>query len=834
MKAETLTRRRPIVARSWWPFVFAIAIVIPGVARTEEQTPETSDADSIAAPMVSGFDRFARYDELSPTLAGSLMISELSCVSCHASDDPWLQPKRGPRLTGAGNRLQPQWLKQYLADPAAMKPETTMPHVLSQLPESERGEAIDALVAFLGSQQQPFAVIKAGGALPVVHEFWKRGDADRGNKLYHTVGCVACHDPDPNYETVESKPSAIDELIEQLDPEEIADLGLASEARRVDSVPHGNLVSKYSQRSLTMMLLDPTKTRPSARMPSLRLSPLEAADIAAHLLRDQTAKQIDMQPNSAPQTMVEKGRGLFVALRCASCHDASDALTGESSGALTVAAAKPLSQLNADAGSSCIENPDGEIPRYALDNEQRRAILARLTDGGSENRTAADEVDFRMLQLNCYGCHRRDERGGVGRFRKAYFETVGHVDLGDEGRLPPTLGGVGRKLLPKALAAVFHPKTGPHRPFMAARMPSYSADTVDPLVRGFQEADRVDQSDAVDILPPQKEMADAGRDLVNTGCVGCHAFRGESLPGVVGIDLAGTTNRIDSKWFYEFVLNPSAVKKRTRMPTFFPDGKSNRPELLDGNVRHQISAIWAYLKNMDREPLPEKIETVRSANYELAPSGKPIVLRTFMEQAGTHAIAVGFPQGVHFAFDAEQMRLAIGWKQRFLDARGTWFERFTPPADPLGDAQIAMPAGPVVIADENGGEHEGENAGYRFRGYRLDAAGVPTFLYDIAGWSIEDRIEATESGTLKRSVTARRAPSVRGDTSDQKLHLLAHAAERLKPQGEFAVSDQQGLTVTLTEALARTGSLRRSGDSDQWLIPLDSQNRNTAILEYRW
>ena len=278
MKSETLTRRRHLVARSWWPLVFAIAIVIPGVARTEELTPETADADSIAAAMVSGFDRFARHDELSPTLAGSLLISELSCVSCHASYDHWLQPKRGPRLTGAGNRLQPQWLKRYLADPAAMKPETTMPHVLSQLPESERGEAIDALVAFLGSQQQPFAVIKAGGALPVVHEFWKRGDADRGSKLYHTVGCVACHDPDPNYETVESKPSAIDELIEQLDPEEIADLGLTGEARRVDSVPHGDLVSKYSLRSLTMMLLDPTKTRPSARMPSLRLSPLEAAD----------------------------------------------------------------------------------------------------------------------------------------------------------------------------------------------------------------------------------------------------------------------------------------------------------------------------------------------------------------------------------------------------------------------------------------------------------------------------------------------------------------------------------------------------------------------------
>ena len=105
---------------------------------------------------------------------------------------------------------------------------------------------------------------------------------------------------------------------------------------------------------------------------------------------------------------------------------------------------------------------------------------------------------------------------------------------------------------------------------------------------------------------------------------------------------------------------------------------------------------------------------------------------------------------------------------------------------------------------------------------------MPTFLYDVAGWSIEDRIEATESGTLKRTVT------VRGETPDQKLRLLAHSAKRLKPQGPFGFSDDQGLTVTLPENLARTGSLRRSGEVDQWLIPLVAHDGNTAILEYRW
>ena len=52
----------------------------------------------VAAAFVSGFERFARYDEISNTEAGSLLISELNCTACHANDDPWLQPKGGPRF----------------------------------------------------------------------------------------------------------------------------------------------------------------------------------------------------------------------------------------------------------------------------------------------------------------------------------------------------------------------------------------------------------------------------------------------------------------------------------------------------------------------------------------------------------------------------------------------------------------------------------------------------------------------------------------------------------------------------------------------------------------
>ncbi len=175
---------------------------------------------------------------------------------------------------------------------------------------------------------------------------------------------------------------------------------------------------------------------------------------------------------------------------------------------------------------------------------------------------------------------------------------------------------------------------------------------------------------------------------MNIGCVECHQFRGETLPGTVGIELQGVAGRVHPNWFQEFLHDPASLKPRTRMPTFFPNGKSQNPDVLNGDTERQIAAMWSYLKAIDKLELPEKIKQARSQDYEMVPKDRPLILRTFMDKAGMHAIAVGFPQRVHFAFDAEKCSRAQAWGGRFLDAQGTWFERFAPPADPLGDADL--------------------------------------------------------------------------------------------------------------------------------------------------
>jgi len=445
-----------------------------------------------------------------------------------------------------------------------------------------------------------------------------------------------------------------------------------------------------------------------------------------------------------------------------------------------------------------------------------------------------DRLSFRMLQLNCYACHERGQRGGVGPQRQRYFETAGHADLGDEGRLPPPLDGVGRKLKVAWLKKVFE-GTGDVRPHMLARMPKFAIAAVTALPAAFAEVDRPGKRTAKDVFPTASRLAKAGRSLLDIGCVQCHPLRGERLPGVLGVDLAGITERVYPQWFHDFMYNPAQLKPRTRMPTFFPNGRSTVPNILGGDVDQQIAAMWAYLKDIEHQPLPEKIVQGRVHNFELVPKENPIVLRTFMKEAGTQAIAVGFPQKVHFAFDAEQVRLVQAWRGRFLDAHGTWFDRFVPPAVPLGKYLMSFPSGiPLAaIADATASwpARGGEEAGYQFRGYRFDRARVPTFLYRFGEFDVEDRIEPRAGQQLARRLHI----SVRDRAvAGKQLWFRANVGKTLKQHGDTAYSNDHGLTVMLLKDLAQAGRLRKQNGLAEWLIPLQTDSEITIQVNYKW
>ncbi len=776
-------------------------------------------------PFVAAFDRFAPHNDIELAVGGRLLLSELSCTACHATKVARLQPKKGPRLEGAGQRLQGDWVRQFLHSPQKTKPGTTMPNVLAGLDGKEKQQAIASLSAFLASQHEPYPVMKATGINPIPFEFWGTGSSEQGKQLYHQVGCVACHEPASDYETSEAAPTPIDTLLEQLDLEEIEEMGLGSAVRPVKSVPHGDLPAKYSLKSLTFFLLDPASVRPSGRMPSLRLRPMEAAHIAAYLLQDQHLSE-EKKPKTVDQTLREKGKRLFVELGCASCHTAEGVEAG--------GGASPLAKLKIDAQQSCFAETTKGRPHYSLAEIQTKAILAALAElPTAPPRDDRFRVKFWMMQLNCFGCHEREGLGGVGRNRKAYFETVQHIDLGDEGRIPPPLTGVGRKLTAESLKKVLD-GSGQVRPHLLARMPSFSAISVWQFPEAIAKVDRAESPPEQKVPRQPKGFVAAGQRLLDTGCVECHPLRGESLPGVVGIDLETVTSRVGFDWFHDFLLNPAELKSRTRMPTFFPNGISQQPEILDGNTDHQIAAIWHYLREIEKHPLPEKIVKARSQDFELVPTEQPILLRTFMHEAGTHALAVGFSKKVHFAFDTENPRLALAWRGRFLDAQGTWFERFAPPAVPLGKELIELPKGPVLamLAEKKQAwpSFDAEQ-GYRFEGYRFDSEGVPTMLYRVGGYQVQDRTIPNNDGGLTRRLTVV-ASEKKG--TPKKLWLRANVGKPLQQVNENSTTNEKQLTVSVADGVNNVGQMRTIEGSTEWLFEVVVDNKTTIEVQYQW
>ena len=105
----------------------------------------------------------------------------------------------------------------------------------------------------------------------------------------------------------------------------------------------------------------------------------------------------------------------------------------------------------------------------------------------------------------------------------------------------------------------------------------------------------------------------------------------------------------------------------TRMPSLFVGGYSGFTDVFGGRAQDQIDAMWAYLSQGEHLPLPDGFTNV--AGLQLAVEDEPVVFRTFMTDAGWRAIAVGFPEQLHCAFNGESCRLAVIWQGQFLNAK---------------------------------------------------------------------------------------------------------------------------------------------------------------------
>ncbi len=419
---------------------------------------------------------------------------------------------------------------------------------------------------------------------------------------------------------------------------------------------------------------------------------------------------------------VQMGAMMMRALRCVSCHNVDNAQP--------MHPAPYLSQSDLENKAGCLGTEVRKgAPNYRLTDEQRAALKAALADQRklADPLTPAKRIQKTMAQLNCYACHSRDGIGGPDDKRAEYFHTTVAIDLGEEGKLPPTLNGIGSKLKTEALQSIIVNRKLHVRHYMATRMPNFGQENLATLSADFLNLDRRPMEIRAPIF--SEESTRVGHRLAGQNglsCIACHIFNGSQPAGIPGIDLAKTHLRINPGWFERFLLNPMAINKGTRMPSFFPNGKSALPDVLGGDPKKQIAALWNYLSLGESMATPDGIRPAGGVGDELVPTDRPIIHRTFMTDVGPRSILAGFPEKVHVAFDGNVIRLAKIWRGRFFDGAGVASGRSDKFFGPLGSDVVNMPPGPAFaeLASQSDpwpkAEKTDRNIGGSFKGYQLD------------------------------------------------------------------------------------------------------------------
>jgi mono/diheme cytochrome c family protein len=891
-------------------------------------------------PRVAPFARFFADEQSDSVAGGQLLLGELNCTSCHQAEPPLenlVVKKPAPILDTVGSRVRPKYLLKFLGDPQGTKPGTTMPNVLASLPDAERNEKVEALVHFLAATGE----LTESPAM--------RQSVNRGQTLFHTIGCVACHDPH-NDESTPPLPT---------------------------SIPLGTPSRKYTIPGLTQFLADPLAIRPGGRMPHVVRDAAEARDIASYLCRDldigsglqfavykgsweklpdfhrlqpvevgeaegfrvdvtslkdhfalrfdghiqipsdgnylfllhsddgaklyidgklivdndgvhapqQKRKQMQVKaglhtvaveyfeqagqeelkvefqgPNMPQQDLAvlitapprkgdkppeehfvvdpakaAKGRDLFASLRCAACHELKGALgtpgVPKSPAEQSPWLARPLKSLSTDGG--CLSSSRGKTPYYALDARQRHALSSAIAAIKSPPPlTEAETVARTLVRFNCCACHQRGEVGGVEDARNPHFQSD-MPEMGDEGRLPPHLTGVGAKLQPQWLTVVLEQGTE-ERPYMLTRMPRFGAANVAFLAPILDKLDSATMKPLppIDLDASDKRSKAIGRRLVSAqgfGCIKCHTFAGRKSSGIQALSLTTMTRRLKPEWFHDYLRNPLAYRPGTRMPTPFPNGQTTLPKFLEGSVDKQLAAMWAYLADGDQAILPVGLVT---GQIEIVAFDEAVVYRNFIDGAGARAIGVGYPEKLNLAWDAGSLRPAMLWHGAFIDAARHWNGRGAGFEPPLGDNILRLAEGVplAVLADEPAAwpDASAKELGYQFRGYRLGEYQRPTFLYSFGSLKVEDYfapVGQEEVYVMQRSL------KLEGTAAGQVYFRAAAGDIAAAGDGSFKIDGRWTMRIKAT-----TKPLIREGDGrKELLVPIALRHGTCEIVqEFDW
>ncbi|MCC5906943.1 MAG: c-type cytochrome [Balneolaceae bacterium] len=588
---------------------------------------------------------------------GRELITRYSCLKCHSPEDPAFfdgnkmpELKRdAPDLSEVGSRLRAGWMKQWMENPHSLRPSATMPHM-----DFTPQEAAD-IAAWLSTLGEPPDETESS---------FQEGPGliSTGERLYTSLGCIACHTLDANNN----------------DEERLSLAGIAG---------------KWYPPALAEFLGEPARHYRWTRMPDFHLDEEEAAAITAFLI---SAADSEAAPESISGD-IHKGERLVQIHGCASCHAMPAENLLESPSWETILADDwQRGWLGNEAGS-------GNHPSYPALSQSDIDALKAFAAEGAESLKRFTPIEFaarQVMELDCRACHVID--GQADRWSMLTDEEEpADVDSEDQTLMErPPLTWTGEKLQPEwfgnLLAGSLEFEA---RPWMDARMPATGAKP-DLLARGMIESHGFDGVNFRHIRP-DPEMIAIGRRLSTDigggfGCNFCHGGRED-------LDMYQFGDRLRPEYFYWKMWTPSRVDSLSAMPQFgsLRDGRTRLRDTVDGIAEVQFEAIWHFFvenRLSQRDPDAESVVTRWDELYRQMDTG-PFFSRAMEVPEGNPepkglAIRVGDQQQAAVHFDQDLLRMSAGWSGDFLNFRSNhdWGTRNSRPPAAGGVMKFLNPA----------------------------------------------------------------------------------------------------------------------------------------------
>lgn len=564
-----------------------------------------------------------RTIKLAPTLNfGRSLFEELGCFGCHITEG-FIDPRKvGPQLTGMKNKVNPGWLVKWIGYPKGLREGTRMPNFWPDALDDKgnpkagspglkkRREEALAIAAYLWVNSSETIFESPGEGIV--------GDAEKGREIFSSIGCLGCH-----------RPAALG--VEPLPSREV----------KRDFAPDLSYVgSKSNHEWLYSWVRDPKKHWPHTKMPALKLTRQDTADVAAYLMtltKDEPYPQPPVfNPGSEKEVeeLSRKGHELIKWYGCYGCHDIRGFEKSVKVGAeLTAFGSKPTARL--DFGDAITDHHDQnwhnwtklkledprafktdkiklKMPDFSLNGREVEALMVFLKSMQDEEIPPAymkklDKKEKSLLEgerlvrnYNCQGCHKLGGKGG----------DIALL-LPDQAMAPPNLSGEGSKVQAAWLYQFLkNPET--LRPWLAMRMPTFglSNEEANTVISYFMALEDVEEYFVETPSPLDEASKKTAQEMFTAlKCIQCHQLTSGEVSNISDLapDLGMAKHRLRPLWIERWLIDPQAIQEGTKMPTYFPlldeDDPGSimtpLPHMLEGDAKKQIKVLRDYLMTLE-------------------------------------------------------------------------------------------------------------------------------------------------------------------------------------------------------------------------------------------